>query len=280
MEKNVPTILKSLLQSCSQLGLAYPVLPFTTLNQKLNIQAAAQLNPGEMPIMNCFMIGNGGLEVATGGDGTPYIQAYRHKPTDSGLFSELPFIVRPTTSDLSDLDRSKYRLRRLITISSQPYFAYYAKVLDFGSSVSQLQNRVVAPDGSITVSPFNHTNDNLNPEPIVLAAGDTVTVTGNYVSASTLLTVVLNADDISEIVNAATLIYGDANRANISELALCSSVNRNVSTSAGGFPVTYTEAIATQVMSFLSTLYPAANLSEGVEYEFDIGKSEPLLAVS
>jgi len=261
------------------MDLPYTVLPYSTLNQKLNIQAAATLNSGEIPKLKYAMVGIGGLSVGTGADGFTYTTSYNHKPTDTGLFQELPFIVRPISSDISSTIQENYRLRKLITVGSVNYFAYYGKILDLSTIAMALQNRDVASDGSVSISDFTPGSSNLSPTPTLLSSGTTVTTNGNYISATGSLPFILDANDVLELLNASSLIYGDENHAVISEIALCSGVDRVVTVTSGGISTTYTESIATQVMSYLSTNFPSADWSQGIRYTFDVGNSEPLLTV-
>lgn len=280
MEKNVPTIMKSLLQSCLALKLPYPILPYSTLNQKFNIQASATLNNGEYPSIRYAVLGIGGLKTVTGADNFSYLESYQHSPADTGLFQELPFLVRPVNSDISDVIRAKYRLRKLITIGGADYFAYYAKVLNYGNNTPTLQTRTVQVDGTWSVDSFAPSTTNLNPQATILITDETVTTTGSYVSASTQLDFTLDANDVLELLNASVLIYGDENHAVISEVALCSGVDRTITANTGGITAVYDEAIAVQVMSFMSTNFPTPNFSTGIRYSYDIGNSEPLLVVS
>jgi len=281
MEKNVPTIIKSLIQSASLMNRPYTIYPYSTINQKLNILAGETLEIDEIPDLKYVVLGNGGLTIQTSADGFTYPVSYCHKPTDTGLFSEIPFIVRPIGSDISPTVRMNYRLRKLITVGDSNYFAYYGKLLDFGSNTPTLHTRSVQSDGTVSVANFTPDASNLNPTPTLLSSGDTVTTTGDYICASTRLDFVLTASDVLELLNSSVLIYGDENHAIVSEIALCTGVERpETSSSAGGTTVVYTEAAVVQVMNFLSTNFPTPSWNQGVRYTFDIGNSEPILSVA
>lgn len=272
MEKNVPTILKSLLQTCKFMGKDYPILANSTLNQKLSVNASETLDPSEYPIGKYFMIGNGGLKLATGPDSLPFAQSYRHKPTDTGLFSEIPFIVRPTNADIGDIARANYRMRKVITVGSSQYYAYFAKAVNVANATSVLQRRTVEVDGSVTATTFIPTSDDLSPEPEDLASNTAITTTNKYVAASTKVDFILTAQDVAEIVAGCQTLYGEGDLAIISEIAYCAGADRTIGN--------MTEAICMQVMNFLSTNFPAASLNQGVKYTFDIGNAEPLLELS
>lgn len=282
MEKNVPTIMKSLLQSSVLLGLSYPIINFSTINQKLDIQSGVNPASGETPTLKYAMVGIGGISIQTGADNLAYTQTYAHKPTDTGLFKELPFVVRPVVSDIPNsgayISKQNYRLRKQINnFQGEPCFAYYGKVVDFGTNLPGLQTRSVDSSGNVSISNFVPSNSNLSPTPTILSSGQSFSTAGNYVSAATKLDFVLNAQDILELLNSSMLLFGSENHAVISELALCSGVDRLIVSNLAGINVTYTEALAVQVMSFLSTNFPSSSFSQGIKYSFDIGNSEPLL---
>lgn len=277
MEKCTPTVMKSLLQICQGARITYPVYSNSTFNQKLNIQAAAELESDEYPSWGYFMIGIGGIGRETGADGFEYTVQYTHAPTDTGLFKELPFVVRPVTSDLEPFERTRYRLRKLITIDGVSYFAYYARVIEYPESEALLNKRSVQKDGSVTQTPFSPTESDLSPTPKTLTSKDTVVVTAKYAGAFLLVDIVLTEQDITEILNASLIVYGREDHAVISELAICSGADRFISSSAGGATTEYTEAIAVQAMGYLSTNFPAPSWRTGCKFTFDFGNSIPLL---
>ena len=75
----------------------------------------------------------------------------------------------------------------------------------------------------------------------------------------------------------ANIIYGDENYAIISEIALCSGVDRSVSVQNGSSQLSYTEAIAVQVSDFVSCFHPMSFLNTSFTLGLDIGAVEPLV---
>lgn len=280
MEKNVPTVLKTKLCNALLLGQANTFPAYTTINQKLNIQSGVNPDVGQNQTMKYVMIGNGGLSIQTGADNFTYTKSYVHSPTDTGLFQEIPFLVRPVNGDISGSQQAQYRLRRYVTVAGVGYFAYYGKVIDLSSVSNDMENRQVNPDGSQAApTPWVPSASDLSPTPTILATGDAVTTSGKYIAGSAKLPFPMSAQDILELLNASQLLYGDQNHATISEIAICAGVDKNVSTTVGGTAsVTYTEVIACQVMSFLATNFPSSDSSQGGTWTFDVGFSEPKLA--
>ena len=283
MDKNVSTILKSLLQTSELLGKQYNVLPKTTINEQLSIPDGSPqiIIPGETPSMRIAVIGDGGFTTQTGDDGRPFPTSYYHKPTDSGLFSPIPFLIRAVGSDINNISglRDKYRLRKLITIGGQSYVAYYGKVVVADVTQIGLESRTVQGNGTIAVTPFVHGSVDLNPVPTLLAPNTPYTTTNQYVAASKKVVLALTASDISELLHVAEIIYNDSRPMTISEVAMCSGVDRSLNID-GNVANTMTEAYCVQVMSFLATNFPASNYLDGTNYTFDVGNTEPLFAVS
>lgn len=71
-----------------------------------------------------FMIGNGAENVNVN-----YAIYSPHK-WETKLYNAVPFRCVPITADLSPDEKQYYRLRKLITIGTDQYYAYYAKKFD------------------------------------------------------------------------------------------------------------------------------------------------------
>ena len=113
----------------SQLGLSVllPVAveehPELTLNNHLNIAVNANTLNGEVPKLRYFGVGIGGSYNA---DDSILVSAYNPARTDMNLYRLIPIRCRPVDEDLSDSERSKYRLRQRKTLADgNEYFLYY-----------------------------------------------------------------------------------------------------------------------------------------------------------
>lgn len=286
MEKNVPTVLKSLLQSHQLLGKQHTFPRYTTVNESLGIHVPFDGNgvpngnyiePGERPSMKLAVIGRGGVGIQQGSDGKPYSMSYRHKPTDTGLFEYLPFVMRPTYADIPQGLRQNYRLRKIVTVGSQQFIAYYGKILpDVAGIPTAFKKRTISVEGAVTETPFEHGASDLAPLPTVFAnTNEPLTTTPNYVACSTIVPFSLDRDDVNRLIEVSQIlqIAGDFV---LTEIALCSCVDRQFEISANNL---YTDSIAVQPMVFLSTSFPAYNFPAGVTYYFDVGNTEPLFEV-
>jgi hypothetical protein len=88
----------------------------------------------------------------------------------------------------------------------------------------------------------------------------------------------LTAEDVSEIINAHQVRTGEQRTPVISEMGLCSGIDREVTgPSAGSSSFTYTETIACQVNVFIATNHAVAYSQDGIDFTLDVGGVEPLL---
>ena len=235
-----------------------------------------------------FCIGNGGHRFIQGPD--PLAPAYTspipHRATDSGLYRMIPFLIRNLSgADLSIGDRAKYRLRRVIEVGGQFYAAYYAKKLDFTGVAPEL-TRVDYNAGNPVSAAFAPNINNLNPtQP---SDSTVVANSGSYVSVRASLSIPFTADEVAELLAAMQTIYGNENFAVISEVALCTGVDKLCTheyTNAAS-PVSNeitvnnpTEAVGVQVATHISTYYPLVYANSGLGFTMDLGATEPLFGV-
>jgi hypothetical protein len=280
MEAVTRTIYGSALQSALLLGIPYSIKEFTTLNEKLGIQNGVMPQPSIYPKVNYFCIGNGGHQMTVGADNIPLSKINQHKATDAALFKHLPFALRAPGNDLLADERARYALRREESFNGNIYIAYYLKRIDVTEVVSELDYRTVV-NGVVTSTPFVPTSSMLSPTPVVINNTGTNTITSDYITVSTLLSVGFTAAEIAELLNVANVMYGNESYAIISEIGLCSGVDKvvNVTPSSGG-SFNFNEAIAVQITSFISAFHVAQYTSSGLSKLLDVGVNEPLLSIS
>jgi hypothetical protein len=279
MENIVRTVYGANLQTSQYLNRPVQIPVNSTLNEKFSVNADATLNPGEMPAVKYIAIGIGGHQMATGTNNISYPVPVQHLPRHAALYSQLPFVMRPLTDDLASQDRLKYRLRVIQTYNSIQYACYYLKVLDLTTTVVQL-NLMTVQDGVTTSTPFTPALSDLNPTPPPLNNQGQNITTGDYIEATAQVPFVLTPDDLTEFLNVCGIIYGDANYSFISEIALVSGVDRLLTGPGNGAPISYTDAIALQITSFINVFYAAQFSNAGISLTLDIGNVEPMLAVS
>jgi hypothetical protein len=278
VKNSIRTAQSALLQTYAYLGMTPPVLANSTLNQKLDIQAALTPAPTDVIATRYLAIGNGGHQIVTGVNNIPGIETLQHQPSDTGLFNQLPFVLRLPTQDLTAAQRSKYRLRRLETHDGQTYVAYYLKVLDLSQTQPSLELRTVS-NGNVTSTPYTPQLTDLNPSPPAIQPGQVLQTNGDYIAATAKITVTLEADEIAELLNVANIIYGDENAAIISEMALCSAADRSVTGDFNGTSAGYMEAISVRVMNYLDSAYIAKFSNGYIQTVFDLGSIEPLMTL-
>jgi hypothetical protein len=276
MDNNVRSIYGAYLQTCALLGFNVDIKPNSTLNQKFDLFPNEIFNSGETPTVKYLTIGNGGHTASMGVDGLPLINPVPHSPRHAALYNHLPFIIREVTEDLTPGERLLYRLRVPRTIDGVNYMCYYAKVLDLSMVEPKIELRNNT-DGIITATDFTPSLADLNPVKPVIPVNGNITSTGNYLASTAKIEFVMNEAEITELLNACNIIYGSDNYAFISEIGLCSGVDRSLMGNFGGPPSAYTEAVGVQIMNFISTAIPAYALSTSITQTIDVGSTSPLL---
>lgn len=268
------------LQDFKLLNKPYTLVPNTTLNELFNIQAGVNVPTNQYPSLGYLAIGNGGHTMATAADGLSYPQLYNHSPTDCALINHIPFIMVPANNDLSSADRANYAMRVPMTVNGVNYIAYYLLKLDLSNvSIQVLSNTV--NNGTTTSVPWNPTTANLHPVPTVADSTGAVETSGQYVSVQAVITVSLQASDITNIMNVAQILFNTPNLAIISEAALVAAYPLQVNTSVpGGGTLTYNEAIAATICSSMSAFYSLPSLNDNLTLTFDVGGAESLYATS
>ena len=269
------TVYGALLQTAQLLGTALPVMPHTTLNEKLSINQNVALASTDMPTMRYVCIGNGGHKMSLGTNGVYIPEPLAYEPTSSALYNQLPFVLRLPSNDLTALERANYRMRRIEQHGGVNYVAYYAKLIASGTSTPQIDlNTDVG--GVITAAPYVPTVANLNPTPPLVSNTNVIVTTGNYVTASAKVPFVMNVNDVNEFINVSNIIYQNPNYAIVSEIALCSGVDKQVNGDFNGVTSVYTDVISMQVVSFLNAMYAMQFSNTGIDMLLEIGASEPM----
>lgn len=279
MKSITRTVYGAALQTSEYLGLPHVFLPHSTLNERFNINAAMLPANTEIPRIKYACIGVGGHRVVIGANNIPLNKPIQHLPRHSGLYTPLPFVLRPLTNDLTPQQRAKYRLRNVVTINGVVYSAYWLKVLDLSGSVVESDYYTVT-NGVTTSTTFAPNSNDLNPTPPDLSSTGVVSTSGDYIAASSKVPFELNASDIAELANVANIMYQDKDFAIISEIGLCSGVDKVVTGDFNGVQASYTEAIGVQIANFVCTYLPTQYLDNDLSLEFDVGSVEPMLTLT
>lgn len=263
------------LQTSKYLGLSpFRVLPHTTLNEKFNIQSGVAPAVGETPNVRYLVIGNMGHYTVIGPDGSTETTNHIHRANDAALYNQIPFVMREVGSDIPADRRDMYCLRTIENHGGKNYIVYYGRRINMTGIQPQLLELEVI-NGIVTSTPYTPTVDDLNPVPPTISNSGTVIGSNKTVSASSIVKVNLNAEEIRDITNAYRIRTGSTKSPTISEMAFCSGVDRRVTAEGSNFQ--YTEVIACQVNVFISTNHPIGYNSSGLDLTFDIGGVEPML---
>lgn len=281
MSENITrTIYGAKLQTAKQMLMPFRLDAIATLNSKFNI-LADQLPPVDTyPGMRYIAIGNGGHRFQAGTDGIPYPETLAHAADDAALFHHLPFVLRPVGNDISPVERVKYALRRIEQWRGANYIAYYLKRLDFTGAEVEM-NFTHVENGQSVTRPFVPDSSNLNPVPRQLSANGINVVNGDYLSASANLGIILDTAAIAEFMAAVEIIYQEDNYAVISEIAICSGIDKVVTLTDPGLPAfNFNEAIAVQVNSFIQAFSALKFNNNGFQLALDCGATEPLFTIN
>ena len=276
MELVTRTVFGSYLQTCSLLGQPVIIAPNSTLNEKLSIQSGIVFSAEQLPRMRYAAIGNGGHKMVMGSNGISRPEPVQHRSTDASLYNQIPFVLRLVANDLSPTQRQKYALRRIEEHDGISYIAYYLKKLDYIGVVPEMEYKTVT-NGVTTSTAFIPNASNLNPVPPDLANTGVNVSTGDYVSSVANIPFTLNVDEVNDIINVANIIYGDTGYAIISEIALCSGVDKIVNViDFGGNTFNFNEVIGTQIVSFVNGFFSMNFTNNGLNVLFGVGNSDPL----
>lgn len=256
----------------------YTAPAYSTINEKMAIQHGVALPTDQAPEIKYMVIGRKGHKNVAGIADETITDTLHHRISDAVLFEHIPFVVRKTTDDLSAAERSKYRLRRLENFGGTNYYCYYALVVDVSSGGDPVIEHIDMTGGAPgVVTPFVPAAQQQNPVPVSMTNGVVNTSTGEHINVYTPLEVILDATAIANIIDACKIIYNDERYAVISEVGICSGLDKDVTSTAGGNTVTYTEALAMTMCHAISARANLQHNSSSVTLKYRLASSQPLL---
>ncbi len=140
--------------------------------------------------------------------------------------------------------------------------------------------KVTVTDGVSNTVAFIPDSSNLNPTPPPLDNSGVNVVSGDYVTATARVGLVFTEADINELLNVAEVLYEDDDYAIISEIGLCSGLDKLVTaTGANNTSFNFQEAIAVQVVSHINTFLQLKFTNTGTTVLLDVGATEPLFSI-
>lgn len=292
------TIYASSLQTALMLNIEHIVEPFSSLNDALTEPVVIPNLPTVITrgmevfapyiastdtanlATNCFCIGNGGHRIISGPPPSiPYPDTIPHRPSDSGLFNMLPFIVRPAANDLTEIERQNYRLRRTLDIDGTLYVAYYLKRIET-ATVSPENTLVTIVESNPVSVPFAPTINNLHPSVPPIGSVNN----GSYLQTIATLNISFTATDVEELKAACQLLYNNENLAIISEIGIVQAADHLVlqrypvsgTQTAANVVGTFHEVVGAQIAAHISDYYPVVYTNDGFDITVDVGAAEPL----
>jgi len=240
----------------SQLGLSV-LLPVTTteqpeltLNNYYNIATQYNTLNGEVPKLRYFGVGIKGCYNADDGI---LSSAYNPERTDMNLYQLIPIRCRPVDEDLSDSERSKYRLRLRKTLTDgNEYFLYYLKVLNFDEGVRfKSVNTSTGAEDTYELS-----TEYLDPKPKKPNTNVTIETSATSIVAYCEANVEISGKEVLEYINVA--YNGDTRYAKISEIGFFTGIDRvvpgSVVSNNQSVAINYTEACYTQLYNHATWL--------------------------
>lgn len=278
MEHVTRTLRLSALQS-SMIRLApYKWVPFTTLNEKFNIQSKVYPAAATYPGLSAVAIGRGGIAMDAAEDGSLYPEILQHKSTDAALFEHMPFALRQLDNDLPSSRRGRYALRNQVTYHGVPYWAYWLKWVDFTQADTEMFLKQKNGE-NITVTSYKYDTSNLNPTPSRMSDAGANLLAGQSVVASTLIAMTLDDFDIQEIRDASRIITRKSSRATISEMALCTAAKKSISAPGTNGSFTFTEAIGVEIATHVKAMYALDYINKSFSDNLELGISEPMFQI-
>lgn len=282
-------------------GLPYEMEPNSTVNECLDDPTVVPFQPTPKTLgmryaepynyttdssqlkAQYLLIGNGGHGFIDDADNIPYPTTYPHKATDAGLFKMLPFVIRPVSDDLPAEIAANYRLRKTLFIDGVLYAAYFARKLNLTSTVLEKVIETVA-NGVKSTTPFAPTVNDL--KPTRGAVGNTTD--GSYLKVYGTLELGFNEQECRWLREACALLYGNENKAIVSEIAIAHGVDKPITTryseTGSQSPIAVSnsaikEAVGVQLAVIESTHYPLVFDNGGFSETVNIGSGEPLFGV-
>jgi hypothetical protein len=278
MQNVVPTILAAALQSALYMGKTHVIEANTTLNEKLGILPGTLPPNGVNPILGYLAIGFGGHRFTAGANGIGFPQPYQHEATDFALFDQTPFVLRALNNDLDAPTRAKYAGRKIMTVGGVDYIAYMLRRIDLTNAtiVSKIRTATGQAAPAYTEVTFTPSASNLSPTPQVISPTGANVISPDSVVATAPASIGMTADEAAEYVNAISILTGDPNLAIISEMALCSGVDKSITITTGGATVAFNEAIGVQINHHLAVFYSMVYTNQGISKVVDLGANSPL----
>lgn len=280
MKNSKRNLNSSMILSAMAANRPYTPAPFSTLNEKFDINKEIMYGPYERPSLGYFVIGNGSRYFYNQDAEVPLTGNSQHRFRDFALFRHLRFALRLVEDDLSMERRRKYGLRRLEEHNGRRYWAYYLKRVEENHDPAKAYSSIIT-DGIESRKEFESTIADLSPRKVEESNDDINVLQATKLSASVLISMHLDADEIQDIIDAAAIVEGDPNAAHISEIGLCWGRDYLSEVQSGlGDTFNMMEAIGVQVGQFIRSDVALPSLNDSWTHTVDMGHSEAVITAT
>jgi len=254
-----------------KLNVVYKPLLNTTINERLNILPNYEIVDKIYPTLNTLMIGVGGTPLT--GNSSLNLRRANHSVKDGFLFKNIPMLVKPMGTQLTEFEKTTYRLKRVENTLNGDYDCYYGLVLDnftYDNNIYKINNIVSTPN----MSRIDTETDNSILSPVPVVNKDLASFNGEYIVNTAKVNIILTPDIINNITEGNVLINPDLNINNITEIALCTSieVDSDYGKEMAWCQVDYFIDVNLDMQTILNTMPDNKTMS----YMIDIGGMEPL----
>lgn len=268
-------ITKTILGVTNDLESTLPTTPLydinSTLNAKYQVLPKQVPGSGQHPTIKYFGIGiNGARNV----DGTNLSEPQEVSSLNMDIYQPIPFRCVTLDNDLSATERQQYRMRVVITQSSQQYVCYYLKVITIDDQ--QVQYTRLDPTTGNEVS-YALDYENLTPTP------PATSVDGSSNSISSEVDVLVSTNFPlagTEVLEAVQVLYsGDLRRARITEIGIYTGTDYTTTANdVNNNPFSYTESIMTQLsMHYTFNGVDMASPTASFNQSFSFGSGDLVL---
>lgn len=233
--------------------------------------------PGERVKLAYFAIGIGGHAYTQGVDGIALPSTKDHSSKHAGLFKQIPFCLREAGNDLTEEQRQKYALRKVITHQGVQYISYWLKRFSTEGASIKVFERTLTGGRVTTSEEFSPTATDREPTPMDTSHQVVNPLEAVVMRATCPVLVKMDAFEVGEVLNAATVLYGSEAYSHVSEIAVVTGADRTVqSPNPGSGAVQFKEVIAAQIHTHIPAQLALTNRRGGFEQAFDLAGNEAL----
>ena len=260
------------LSTCRDFGAPLPYDQNSLLNTLWNVL------PNDRPAANVYpqrcgiTIGNGGIIQSVGTGGVLLNTDGPRSRKFTNLYSPIPFIVRPLSSDLTPAQREKYSGRTVVQVTGISYAVYWVLNVDFSQALLSRQIQTIV-NGKVTgAQDYTNQSTDLQPTMPVVSSANLNQVNNTYVTTTLPVPISLTASDCQEIVNACKILYGDQAYATIREMGVVAGVKKAITLSDSS---QFKELMVAQIVSVHTGVKLDVNES-GQDLTFTINGGSPM----